>query len=91
MVVFGSGLPSSLAKVSISVVRFTPKLRHTAALDIPPFSTAIMVSSFSPTIAGGLPPTRPRRRAVANPEAYDARTIAAHVEVGTPLRNDVSA
>src|SRR5256885_1645453 len=39
------------ARVSISVVRLTPKLRHTAALDMPPSSAATMASSFSPVIA----------------------------------------
>ena len=55
------------ARVSINVVRLTPKLRHTAALDMPPFRAARTASSFSPEMAAGRPPTRPRRRAAANP------------------------
>ena len=51
-------------------MRLTPKLRQTAALDMPPFRAARTASSFSPEMAAGRPPTRPRRRAAANP-AHD--------------------
>jgi hypothetical protein len=44
------------ASVSSSVVRLTPKVRHTAAFDMPPASAARMASSCSPEIAGGRPP-----------------------------------
>jgi hypothetical protein len=60
------GQPSR-ASVSISVVRLTPKLRHTAAFDMPASSAAMTASSFSPAMAGGRPPTRPRRLAAARP------------------------
>jgi len=50
-----SGSPSR-ARVSINVVRFTPKLRQTAAFDMPLFSAAMMADSFSPTMAAGRPP-----------------------------------
>ncbi len=44
---------STRASVSISVVRLTPKLRHTAAFDMPPSNAVMTASSFSPAIAGG--------------------------------------
>ena len=52
------GAVSVRASVSINVVRLTPKLRHTAAFDMPSSSAARMASSFSPTITGGRPPGR---------------------------------
>ena len=66
------GAISIRASVSINVVRLTPKLRHTAAFDIPSSSAARMASSFSPTIIGGRPPTRPRRLCCKNrPESVN--------------------
>ena len=53
------GAVSIRASVSINVVRLTPKLRHTAAFDMPSSSAARMASSFSPTITGARPPTHP--------------------------------
>src|ERR1022692_4970078 len=64
------------ARVSSNVVRLTPKFRHTAALDMPPFRAARTASSFSPEIAAGRPPTRPRRRAAANPATTRSRVRA---------------
>ena len=70
------GAVSIRASVSINVVRLTPKLRHTAAFDMPSSSAARMASSFSPTIAGGRPPTRPRRRAAVSPAITRSRVRA---------------
>ena len=69
------GAVSSRASVSINVVRLTPKLRHTAAFDMPSSSAARMASSFSPTITGGRPPTRPRRRAAVSPAITRSRAL----------------
>ena len=69
------GAVSIRASVSINVVRLTPKLRHTAAFDMPSSSAARMASSFSPTITGGRPPTRPRRRAAVSPAITRSRAL----------------
>ena len=75
------------ARVSINVVRLTPKLRHTAALDMPSFRAARIASSFSPTMTGGRPPTRPRRRAAANPATTRSRVrVADGVSAGPAHR-----
>jgi hypothetical protein len=55
------------AKESMSVLRLMPKVRQTAALVAPPSSATTTAASFSPSIATGRPPRRPRRRAAARP------------------------
>ncbi len=44
-------------------MRFTTKLQHTAALLMPAANAATIASNFSPVIACGRPPMRPRRLA----------------------------
>ena len=43
---------------------------------LPPFRAARTASSFSPEMAAGRPPTRPRRRAAANPATTHSRVRA---------------
>ncbi|WP_026018745.1 hypothetical protein, partial [Komagataeibacter europaeus] len=61
--VLPGGVQPIRASVSISVERGTPKLRHIAALLAPPSRATVIAATFSASIAGGLPPRRPRRLA----------------------------
>ena len=49
------------------MLRLMPKVRQTVALVAPPSRAAITALSFSASMAVGLPPRRPRRRAASSP------------------------
>jgi hypothetical protein len=55
------------ASASYSVVRLTPKVRHSAALLAPPSKAVRIAASFSSLMAWGRPPRFLRRLAAANP------------------------
>ena len=72
----------SLESVSINVVRFTPKVRQIAALDIPESTASKIAVSFSELIALGLPPILPLFHVFGALAQFERTLISERVTAG---------